>query len=192
MGLERAEVPEARAGDIVAITGIEEPRISDTLCDPEHRRGPAAADGGRADRDHDLRGQHLAVRRPGRQVRHQPPDPRAPRARADPQRRAARGGHRQPGQVPRLRTRRAAPRHPASRTCAARATSWPCRARRSSSRRSTARRASRTSSSRVDVEDPAPGRGHGAARRAQGRPAQHGAGRQGPRAPRLHDSRRAA
>ena len=35
-GLERVEVEEARAGDIVAFTGIERPRISDTLCDPEH------------------------------------------------------------------------------------------------------------------------------------------------------------
>ncbi len=30
------EVPSASAGDIVAITGIERPRISDTVCDPEH------------------------------------------------------------------------------------------------------------------------------------------------------------
>jgi len=36
LGLERYEVQEATAGDIVAITGIEAPRISDTLCDPEH------------------------------------------------------------------------------------------------------------------------------------------------------------
>lgn len=34
MGLERKEIPLAQAGDIVAVTGIEEPRISDTLCDP--------------------------------------------------------------------------------------------------------------------------------------------------------------
>jgi GTP-binding protein len=34
MGLERTEVPEAMAGDIIAITGIEAPRISDTFCDP--------------------------------------------------------------------------------------------------------------------------------------------------------------
>ncbi len=33
-GLERVEIPEATAGDIVAITGIEGLRISDTLCDP--------------------------------------------------------------------------------------------------------------------------------------------------------------
>lgn len=34
LGLERHEVPEAGAGDIVAITGIDELKISDTLCDP--------------------------------------------------------------------------------------------------------------------------------------------------------------
>ena len=34
MGLERTEVAEANAGDIIAITGIEAPHISDTFCDP--------------------------------------------------------------------------------------------------------------------------------------------------------------
>jgi GTP-binding protein len=34
MGLERREVPEAQAGDIVALSGIENLGISDTLCDP--------------------------------------------------------------------------------------------------------------------------------------------------------------
>lgn len=33
-GLERKDVAEARAGDIVSITGIDELAISDTLCDP--------------------------------------------------------------------------------------------------------------------------------------------------------------
>lgn len=33
-GLERLEVPEANAGDIIAITGIDALGISDTLCDP--------------------------------------------------------------------------------------------------------------------------------------------------------------
>ncbi|MDX1835966.1 translational GTPase TypA [Legionella taurinensis] len=33
-GLERVEVEDASAGDIVAITGIEQLNISDTLCDP--------------------------------------------------------------------------------------------------------------------------------------------------------------
>ncbi len=34
-GLERVEVAEAQAGDIIAFTGIEELNISDTLCDPK-------------------------------------------------------------------------------------------------------------------------------------------------------------
>jgi GTP-binding protein len=36
MGLERTEIPEASAGDIIAITGIEDLYISDTICDPQH------------------------------------------------------------------------------------------------------------------------------------------------------------
>ena len=36
MGLERHEVSEARAGDIIAMTGIEGPNVSDTLCDPDN------------------------------------------------------------------------------------------------------------------------------------------------------------
>lgn len=35
MGLERVEVETASAGDIVAVTGIEAPHVSDTICDPE-------------------------------------------------------------------------------------------------------------------------------------------------------------
>lgn len=34
LGLDRNEVPLAQAGDIIAITGIDELKISDTLCDP--------------------------------------------------------------------------------------------------------------------------------------------------------------
>ncbi len=34
MGLERIEVEAAEAGDIVAFSGVEAPKISDTLCDP--------------------------------------------------------------------------------------------------------------------------------------------------------------
>lgn len=34
MGLDRTEVPEAFAGNIVAITGIDKLKISDTICDP--------------------------------------------------------------------------------------------------------------------------------------------------------------
>ncbi|HED14754.1 MAG TPA: translational GTPase TypA [Gammaproteobacteria bacterium] len=35
-GLQRTAVPKARAGDIIAFTGLEKLHISDTLCDPEH------------------------------------------------------------------------------------------------------------------------------------------------------------
>ena len=35
-GLERIEVPEAQAGDIITFTGMDELYISDTLCDPDN------------------------------------------------------------------------------------------------------------------------------------------------------------
>ncbi len=35
-GLDRVEVPEAQAGDIITFTGMDELYISDTLCDPDH------------------------------------------------------------------------------------------------------------------------------------------------------------
>ena len=36
LGLDRVEVDEASAGDIVAFAGIAAPKISDTICDPEN------------------------------------------------------------------------------------------------------------------------------------------------------------
>ena len=36
LGLERIPVDEAYAGDIIAVTGVENLKISDTLCDPDH------------------------------------------------------------------------------------------------------------------------------------------------------------
>jgi GTP-binding protein len=36
LGLERHEVPSAQAGDIVALTGLDTPNVSDTLCDPDN------------------------------------------------------------------------------------------------------------------------------------------------------------
>ena len=35
-GLDRVEIEEARAGDIIAVTGIDQLNISDTICDPNH------------------------------------------------------------------------------------------------------------------------------------------------------------
>ncbi|MDT8385277.1 MAG: translational GTPase TypA [Gammaproteobacteria bacterium] len=36
LGLERIEMPTAQAGDIIAFTGLDPLKISDTLCDPTH------------------------------------------------------------------------------------------------------------------------------------------------------------
>nr|CRH05246.1 GTP-binding protein typA/bipA (Tyrosine phosphorylated protein A) [Candidatus Magnetococcus massalia] len=36
LGLDKVEVPQAAAGDIIAFTGIEHLKISETLCDSEH------------------------------------------------------------------------------------------------------------------------------------------------------------
>ncbi|MEA5445572.1 translational GTPase TypA [Gammaproteobacteria bacterium AB-CW1] len=36
LGLDRVEAESASAGDIVAFSGIDFPRVSDTVCDPEH------------------------------------------------------------------------------------------------------------------------------------------------------------
>lgn len=36
LGLERVDVTEAQAGEIICITGIDKLNISDTLCDPDH------------------------------------------------------------------------------------------------------------------------------------------------------------
>ncbi len=36
LGLERVDVESAEAGEIVCISGVEDLKISDTLCDPEH------------------------------------------------------------------------------------------------------------------------------------------------------------
>ncbi len=41
LGLDRVEVDEARAGDIVAFSGLESPKISDTVCHPEKPEGMA-------------------------------------------------------------------------------------------------------------------------------------------------------
>jgi GTP-binding protein len=39
LGLDRVEIDEAAAGDIVAFAGIERPQISDTICDPSAPEG---------------------------------------------------------------------------------------------------------------------------------------------------------
>ena len=110
---ERVPLELAEAGDIVLLQGIEGLTIGCTLCDPEHPEPAAAAGGGRAHAHHELPGQHLAVRRARRQVRHQPPGARAAAARAVVERGAARRGYRRRRRVPGVGPRRAAPDHSA-------------------------------------------------------------------------------
>ncbi len=93
-GLERVLVDEAQAGDIVLINGIDEIGIGCTIMDPAMPGGLAFAAHRRADADHELHGEYVAIGGPRRQVRHQPPIARASGSRAQVQRGAARQRYR--------------------------------------------------------------------------------------------------
>ena len=92
-GLDRIEVPEAQAGEIVALAGLEGVEIGLTITDLEH---PGAARGHRrrgADDLGRLHRQQLALRRQGREVRHVATGARAPVQGARAERGAPRGRH---------------------------------------------------------------------------------------------------
>ena len=128
-GLERKPVDEAEAGDIVLINGIDEVGIGATLCDLEHPEALPRAQGRRADADDELPGQRLAARRTRGQVRHQPPDPRAPRAR-DARATSRCASSTPPTPTPSSCTAAASCTSPScSRTCGAKATRSRCRGR---------------------------------------------------------------
>ena len=110
-GMERVEVPEARAGDIVAVTGPEGVSIGDTIASLGKPGGVAVHRHHRTDRADDLRGQHLPVYGPGGVPLHFPQSPRAAAARAADQRQPAGRDHPQPRRVRGCRAGRAAPVH---------------------------------------------------------------------------------
>ena len=100
--LERVPADSASAGDLVAVAGIADVTIGDTLADPEQPGAAAAHPRRRAgDLGHD-RHQHLAARRPrpapGHEA-HRPAGEGPPRRRARGQRVAARAAHRAPGRL---------------------------------------------------------------------------------------------
>jgi predicted membrane GTPase involved in stress response len=72
LGLDRIEIEEAAAGDIVAFAGIEHPDDLGYALRPRAAGATAAARGRRADHQHDLRGEQLALR--GREGRSSPAD----------------------------------------------------------------------------------------------------------------------
>ena len=94
-GLERTAVDLAEAGDIVAIAGISQATVADTLCDPTVEKAFAGAADRSAHARHDVPHQRRTVRRPGGRPGAEPRDPRAP----------AEGGGAQRGD-PRVRARR--------------------------------------------------------------------------------------
>ncbi len=64
--LQRVPETEVRAGSIVAVAGIENAGIGDTLADPGRPAAPAADQGGRADGAHDVCRQRQSLCRPRR------------------------------------------------------------------------------------------------------------------------------
>ena len=72
-GLERRPIEEARAGDIIAVAGLAETTVADTICAPEVTDAACRRPDRPADPGDDLLGQRQPARRPrGR--------PRSPRA----------------------------------------------------------------------------------------------------------------
>ena len=97
----RQPVEEAAAGDIVAVTGIEDVNIGLTICDLEHAEGLPPIQRRRADAGHEFPGQHLAA---------------SPAARAS----SSPAGRSASGCTASCRaTSRCASRTPTSRTCSA-------------------------------------------------------------------------
>ena len=151
-----------------------------------HARGAAADHGRRADAVDVLPGQHVAARRPRRQVRDVAQPARAPREGAADQHGAARRGDRRHRRVPGVGPRRAASHDP-DREHAPRG----LRARGVAAARRAARNRRRDVRA---VRDPvgrrrgsAPGRGDGSARAAPRRAHQHGIGQPRPHAARIPD-----
>ena len=85
-GMERIDIAEAGPGEIVSVAGLPEVTIGDTLTDPQDPRPLPRLDVDAPTLSDDVRREHLAARRPRRQVRHVAPDQGPPRARGPGQR----------------------------------------------------------------------------------------------------------
>ena len=69
-GLQRVEVQEAGPGDIVALAGFDVVHIGETVTDPVDPRPLPRVIDRRADGEHDVLREQVAVRRAGGQARH--------------------------------------------------------------------------------------------------------------------------
>ncbi len=136
---------EAGPGDIIAIAGIPEITIGETLADPENPVAAAGHHGRRAVDLDDDRHQHLAAGRAERQEADRPPGQEPARRRARRQRVDPGAADRAAGHLGGPGPRRAAAGRSSSSSCAARASSSPSASRRWSPGRSTARCTSRWS-----------------------------------------------
>ena len=92
--LGRLQVEEATAGDMVAMVGLGQLEIGDTICDPEHPRPMPRLTVDEPTLEMVFSDQHLAVCRPRRQIRHHPAAARAAVPRTGAERRPARGAAR--------------------------------------------------------------------------------------------------
>ena len=111
-GLTKQELREAEAGEIVALAGLGQVAISDTIASARGAGGAAHHRHRAAHGADDLWREHLGVRRAGRAVLDVAAASRAAAGRASHQRQPAGAGDREPGGIPGLGARRAAPGDP--------------------------------------------------------------------------------
>ena len=106
--LDRVEADEAGPGEIIAVAGLPDVTIGETLADPDDPRPLPVITVDEPRHVGHGRPEHVAAGRPGRRQAHLPPDQGAPRRRDDRQRLDPRRGHRAPGDLGGPGPRRAA------------------------------------------------------------------------------------
>ena len=70
--LGRTDAEEAAAGDLVALIGLPDPAIGDTVADPENAVGAGTSRSRRTNAFDEIHDQQFAAGWPGWKIRHQP------------------------------------------------------------------------------------------------------------------------
>ena len=175
------------AGDIVLVTGVDDLDDRHDARGGRGARGAAADRGRRADAVDVLPGQHVAARRPRRQVRDVAQPARAPRKGAADQHGAARRGDRRHRRLPRVGPRRAASHDPDREHAPRRLRARGVAAARRAARGRRRRRASRTRSCRSTSRKRIRARSWRRSGTRRGELTQHGVRQPRPHAPRVPD-----